>query len=272
MPTFLNIWYDLTLNLNRKAFMFVITGGGSGLGRALTLALVKRNKKVLIVGRREERLQKTAALSPLIDYLSADVSTELGLNQIVCALKNQNNLEGLINNAGTLDPIIPITQIEASQWHQTMKTNLDAALFLPQKLQTQLSNGRVLNVSSGVAHFAVPNWASYCVSKAALSMLTLCWQEESNDIAFASVMPGIVDTEMQELARENDQMDEAKRLFFQNLKTTGKLLACDTVAEFLVWLLLETTAEQFSAQEWDVYDTSHHSFWLKAPHSVPPLG
>ena len=248
--------------------MFVITGGGSGIGKSLALALAKRGKSVLIVGRREQLLQETAASSASIDYLSADITTKKGLDLIKNHLDSVSQLSALINNAGTLDPLVAVKDIQPEDWQAALNTNLSPALFLPQMLYDKLTNGRVLNIGSGAAYFAIKGWASYCVSKAALSMLTKCWQVESESISFTSVMPGIIDTQMQMIARSDLNPDYDRIGFYQRLKDCNRLVSPDTVAEFLTWLLLDVDAETYVSREWDIYDTKHHHNWLKAPHQV----
>jgi benzil reductase ((S)-benzoin forming) len=83
--------------------VFIVTGGGSGIGRALAHALAVRNKPVLIIGRREEFLIDTASFSPLISYLCADVSTDQGRKFILNHLNSVQLIDGLIHNAGTID-------------------------------------------------------------------------------------------------------------------------------------------------------------------------
>lgn len=247
--------------------MFVITGGGSGIGQALAHALSDKQETVLIIGRRESQLQETAAYSSYINYLCADVSSNEGLEHIKDSLKQTDKIKALINNAGLLEPIEAINKIDPQSWQRTISTNLNAPLFLPQKLEPQLQGGRVLNIGSGAAYFAVKGWAAYCVSKAALSMLTRCWQLESKSIAFASVMPGIIDTQMQALARTAKHMDSDQLDFYKRLKEHKRLIPPQTVAQFLVWLL-EIEPEIFINQEWDIYDSTHHADWLRPPHKV----
>lgn len=248
--------------------MFVITGGGSGIGQALALALSERGESVLIIGRREQPLRETAAQASLINYLSADVSSNEGLESIRHYLGTTPHIKALVNNAGLLEPIVGINDIQPDSWHRTLNTNLDAALFLPQKLHAQLLNGRVLNIGSGAAYFPIKGWTAYCVSKAALSMLTRCWQLESHSITFASVMPGIIDTEMQVMARNASHMDPEQINFYKRLKKHNRLISTETVAEFLTWLLLDVDPDTYVSQEWDIYDTAHHPSWLKSPHQV----
>ena len=251
--------------------MYVITGGGSGIGRALALALIKRDQPVLIIGRDEQRLRDTAALSPLIKFCCADVSTVAGRAIIVQNALQTGCILGLIHNAGTIYPILPLAQIDEPAWRACIATNVEAPLFLTQKLLPHLSQARVLHIGSGAAYFPIKGWTAYCSSKAALAMLTRCWQLEEPSLLLASVMPGIVDTPMQTVVRHAQAMDPEKQEFFCQLKKTGGLVSAETVGAFLAWLLVEVSPEQYAGQEWDIYDTQHHSLWLKPPHGVPAI-
>lgn len=248
--------------------MFVITGGGSGIGRSLALSLAKRGKEVLVIGRREHLVRETAALEARIQYLSADVATTEGLDKIKSHLSTVPQISALINNAGTLSPLDVLTHVTQEAWQNALDTNLNAALYLPQGLYKQLAQGRVLNIGSGAAYFAIKGWGAYCVSKAALSMLTKCWQIESESVSFASAMPGIIDTHMQEIARSNENPNHSGTNFYQRLKDHNRLVSPETVAEFLTWLLVDVDKNTYASKEWDIYDTSHHASWLKPPHQV----
>lgn len=247
--------------------MFVVTGGGSGIGKALAQALAIREKQVLIVGRNQHHLAETAASSPLINYLCADVSTQEGRQRIVAHLQPTAQLDGLIHSAGVIEPIVAVTAIDEAAWRDVMATNLDAPLFLSQQLKDKLDNARVLNIGSGAAYSPMIGWSAYCVSKAALAMLTRCWQLETT-IAIASVMPGIIDTNMQAQIRHANHMDEETQEFFKQLQHNKQLLNPATVAIFLCWLLLDIDKEHYVSREWDIYDSTHHQAWLVPPHRV----
>jgi len=251
--------------------VFIVTGGGSGIGQALAHALAVLDKDVLIVGRQEHSLKNTASYSSLIQYVSADVSTLDGRHQVYDALKDVKKIDALIHNAGVIDPIVPLSKISEDAFQRVMSINLEAPLFLTQLLQDKLIGGRVLHIGSGAAHFPVAGWGAYCVSKAALSMLTRCWQLESNQIAVASVMPGIIDTAMQAQIRAAGSMDADKVDFFKRLYHTKQLIQPETVARFLCWLLLDVDASHYVSKEWDIYDESHHAAWLRSPQVVPRL-
>jgi len=251
--------------------MYVITGGGTGIGRALAEALLARGKSVFLIGRRETPLQALAAWSPNVTYLVADVSTTAGRMLIQQALSTMPMIEGLIHNAGTIMPVGSLNHIDEAAFRQLMQTNVEAPLFLTQALQPQLRDGRILNIGSGAAYLPIAGWGPYCASKAALAMLCRCWQAEGL-LSMASVKPGIADTAL--LAEgyvTKEGMTSDQITFYENLKTQDRLLHPDTVGLFLCWLLLDVDLTTFSSKEWDIYDTSHHAQWLKAPHRVPSI-
>jgi benzil reductase ((S)-benzoin forming) len=250
--------------------LYVITGGGSGIGQALAVELASCDKDILIVGRDMARLEQTKALYPRrIDCVSLDLTHES--NQLIDSLQDENKIAGLIHNAAMIEPIAPLGEITMSQWKNHFSLNLDAPLSITQSLLKKLTNGRILMISSGAAHSAIPCWAAYCCSKAALHMLYQCFKAEYPDIGFASVMPGIVDTNMQTEIRASKLMKNDDSQFFSQLKLEQKLIAPKTVAKFLAWLLLDVDKNQYSKNEWDIYDTSHHQFWCSNGCSVPPL-
>lgn len=149
--------------------MFIITGGGSGIGKALALSLDKRGKNVLIIGRREQLLKETAAAATNIHYFCADVATPDGLAAIKTHLDSVSQITALINNAGTLNPLSLLKDIEPQEWQHALSTNLNAPLYLSQMLYTKLNQGRVLNIGSGAAYFAIKGWGGVLRFKSCLS-------------------------------------------------------------------------------------------------------
>lgn len=253
--------------------MFIITGGGTGIGRALAHELANRSQKTLIIGRHKEKLEETASYSNLIDICCADVTKQADLQIIFNKLQNIKNISGLIHNAGIIQPITKIDNIDINAWQQVLNTNLTTPLVFTQLLLKKLQHGRVLTIGSGAAYFPIVGWSAYCVSKAGLSMLMRCWQLEFKDsaTAFANVMPGIIDTDMQAFIRHAQYMDTEKIEFFNQLFINKKLISPETVAQFLCWLLLSISSTEYSAQEWDIYDSGHHQHWLKPPYFIAKL-
>lgn len=251
--------------------MFVITGGSSGIGAALAKSLASRQKKVLLIGRREALMQEIQKDFPAISYLVADLSLDSGQKKALEVLSELPCIEALIHNAGMIEPIAPLAEVKTEDWKKTLELNLNVALFLTQGLLKNLEGGRVLHIGSGAAYFPVAAWGAYCVSKAALAMLTQCWQLEQPKLSFAMVLPGIIDTPMQARIRESTKMQDEKQQFFTDLYKSQALISAETVACFLTWLLLDVEKEALCAQVWDIYDKTHHSFWLAPPYVVPPL-
>lgn len=251
--------------------MYIVTGGGRGLGRALAHALASRSEQVLILGRHEETLREAADFSPTITYFKMDVASERDRSRLYEHLAPVSTIKGLIHNAGIIEPLEVLKKISTSAWRATMMINVEAPLFLSQGLLKKLEGGRVLHIGSGAAYFPVAGWAAYCTSKAALSMLTKSWQLETQSPAFASVMPGIIDTEMVASIRRAQNISAEKRDYFNWLKQEKRLLTPETVAYFLCWLLLDINQETYVSKEWDIYDTSHHPHWLVEPHVVPDI-
>ncbi len=250
--------------------MFVITGGGTGIGRALALALAAKNYRVLIVGRREERLAEVASLAPeYIETISVDISVDADRAKLVKHIGDKP-LSALIHNAATLKPLKKLEHVSLEEWQQAQKTNIEAPLFLTKALFENLQGGRVLHLSTAMAHMASKSWGCYCATKSALYMLYEVFKKEETGIAFGSVMPGITDTNMQALIRDSHELSEEDTAFFMRLHDEGLLLTPQTVAAFLCYLLLEVADDEFSGSEWDIYDRSHHHHW-RADHIVPDI-
>ncbi|MGA1559505.1 MAG: SDR family NAD(P)-dependent oxidoreductase [bacterium] len=243
----------------------LITGGGTGIGRALAERFAAKGWRVTIVGRRLELLQQVARDYPdKISIISADVGRNQDRQKIVAEAKG--TLDLLVHNAAVLGPVGPILDQSPEDWKSHMATNVEGPLFLTQALLPNLvENSRVVNISSGAAHQGIPGWGMYCTSKAALFMLGQLLKDElaQRNIWFGSVRPGIVDTPMQAEIRalepENFPMVEQ----FRQYKATGALVTSELVAQYLEWLLLEVSGPQLGEREWDIRDAEWQSAWQK---------
>ncbi|MBK1674208.1 short-chain dehydrogenase [Ectothiorhodospira shaposhnikovii] len=249
----------------RKTGWAIVTGAGSGLGRALALDLVERGIQVLAVGRRQDALQETQnRAQAFIGTVSADIATETGRAAIVAAVESLQPLRYLIHNAAVLEPIGPLSDIKLAQWRLQQATNVEGPLFLTQALLPHLAaDARILHVSSGAAHRGLPGWGGYCTSKAGLFMLYQCLREELSPLGFhvGSVRPGVMDTPMQARIRESDESRFPGVERFRRLKAEGQLQPPERVADFLSWILLETGNRQFSEEEWDIDNEAQTRLW-----------
>lgn len=243
----------------------IVTGGGSGIGRAITLNLAASGYHVLIVGRRIQKLEQTKSTFPeKIDMLKADISDIDDRKKIVSYISD-NIIEFLVHNAAILGEITSLENMAVDEWKKVMAVNVDGPLFLTQALLSNMDNTRILHISSGAAHHAIKGWSAYCTTKAALYMIYQMQNKEYRDrgILTASLRPGIVDTEMQSLIRKADIKQNPHLKRFHDLYNNNELESCERVAKMVSWILTKTTDEQFIEKEFDIRDEDILHLWDK---------
>jgi benzil reductase ((S)-benzoin forming) len=234
----------------------IVTGGGSGIGRALAHELASTGRRVLIIGRGKEALEDAAAAYPdRIVPVAADLAMWEGQEAVRRAVESEMRVEYLVHNAAVLAPIGPLSDIEEDEWRYHFDVNLNGPLFLTRTLLPSMGPGsRILHISTGAAHNPVFGWGAYCTSKAAFRMLWRCLDLEFREkgIRVGSARPGVVDTPMQGQIREShaDRFPDVER--FRRLKAEGELLPPEKVAQWLLHLLLDTDDDAFAGKEWDV--------------------
>ncbi|OKK08467.1 ketoreductase [Streptomyces sp. CB03234] len=183
----------------------IVTGAGTGIGRATARAFAARGAHVLAVGRRPEPLAETARAHPDgIRPLAADVTEEGAAEHIVgAALDTYGRLDVLVNNAAVVGSCRLGTHTRASMAPQ-LDTNLVAPVLLTQAalpaLERQAAHGVVVNVTTSVGQWAWPGNAVYAATKTALELLTRSWAVElaPRGIRVVAVAPGAVETPMGE--------------------------------------------------------------------------
>jgi len=234
----------------------IITGGGTGIGRAIATYMADNNQKILIVGRREEPLQKTAQHNPeLISYVSADVGNADGRRKISAAAGDET-VKYLVHNAAILGDVKPLMDYSEEEWETIVRINLTAPLFLSRELLPKMDHSRILHISSGAAHHAIKSWAGYCVTKAGLHMLYRLFNEEVDPAKAicGSLRPGIVDTPMQGEIRSADLKQHPHLQKFHDLYKADDLVDPVEVAQFVLWALTEADVKTFTEKELDIRD------------------
>ncbi len=163
----------------------IVTGAGSGIGRAVALALLNEGYAVALVGRRTEALAETAALAaassstvPRTLLCPADVGDSAAVRALfdrtVAAF---GRVDVLFNNAGIGAPPLPLDQLTDDQWRRVVDVNLTGAFwcvreaFRVMKAQSP-RGGRIINNGSISAHVPRPNSAPYTATKHAVEGLT----------------------------------------------------------------------------------------------------
>ena len=160
----------------------VVTGAGSGIGRACALALLDAGWRVALVGRRAEALEETREQAGGARSRALAVPTDVTSESQVKALFDDIRLEFgrldlLFNNAGMGGPPVAFDQISFEQWRQVAAVNLDGAFlcareaFALMRSQTPMG-GRIINNGSIPAHAPRPNSAPYTATKHAITGLT----------------------------------------------------------------------------------------------------
>jgi NAD(P)-dependent dehydrogenase (short-subunit alcohol dehydrogenase family) len=157
----------------------LITGGGSGIGRACAVALVDAGFSVVVSGRKRESLEETGALA---DGNTAAVVCDVGDPDAVAALfaevdRRFGRLDLLFNNAGVTAPAVPLEDLTVNQWRAVIDTCLTGAFLCTQqafrimKRQTP-RGGRIINNGSISASVPRPHSAPYTAAKHAITGLT----------------------------------------------------------------------------------------------------
>ncbi len=184
----------------------VVTGAGSGIGRAAALALADAGFVVVLAGRRREQLEGTAALAPPGRALPipVDVSDPDSVDALfTSAARTYGRIDVLFNNAGTNAPPVPFEELTRAQWSDVVAVNLSGAFFCAQAAFKQMKaqtpqGGRIINNGSISAHAPRPNSAPYTSTKHAITGLTksISLDGRKYDIACGQIDIGNALTEM----------------------------------------------------------------------------
>ncbi|KAJ1727216.1 hypothetical protein LPJ61_004692 [Coemansia biformis] len=242
----------------------IVTGASKGLGREITLELLRRRVSVIAVARSADNLEAmrndalTAACGRA-QYIPcpADITTEQGLWRVeACLAQSGFVLITLINNAGTLEPVAPIAGSSLENWRKHFDLNMFAPVELSRRLlpTLRITKGRIINISSGAASHPYYGWAAYCASKAALDMLTMSLGTEEPEVVTLAIRPGVIDTDMQKFIREKgkDTMRPNEYERFAKLHEDGKLLDPSIPAYIIARVALEASRDMSGkTYSWD---------------------
>ena len=186
----------------------LVTGAGSGIGRAVALALLGDGWRVALAGRRAQALEDTVAAAGADGPRALAVPTDVGDEASVQALFGQirrafGRLDLLFNNAGMGGPPVPFDQLTFAQWNEVVSVNLNGAFLCAREAFALMKDqsprgGRIINNGSISAHTPRPNSAPYTATKHAITGLTksLSLDGRAHDIACGQIDIGNAATEM----------------------------------------------------------------------------
>lgn len=183
----------------------VVTGAGSGMGRELTLQMVQRGARVAAVDLDEESLEQTKSIATKnVENFVLNVTDQQAIKALPeKVIASFGQVDGLVNNAGIIQPFVKISELTREQAEKVMDVNFWGVFdltkaFLPEL--TKRPEAQIMNISSMGAYAPVPGQSVYGASKAAVKLFTEGLRSELMDtnVGVTVVFPGSVATNIAE--------------------------------------------------------------------------
>ena len=237
--------------MTTNASVAVITGGTSGIGRAVANKLAQLGMHVLVVGRNLERGEKTVAeirsAGGQADFISADLRDAASARDVAKRAVELGNghVDILINNAG-IYPFGPTHEMTEELFNRVYSINVKAPYFLVAELAPQMAErgkGAIVNLSTMAADYGAPGMSLYGSSKAAINLLTKTWAAEygPSGVRVNAVSAGPTRTE------GTDRMGEGlEQLAAQ--APAGRPATADEIAEAVVFLATDRSSFIYGAK------------------------
>lgn len=196
--------------MNEVKKVALVTGAGSGIGRAIALRLMEDGFVVVLVGRRRVALEETAACAPSLSdqtmVFPADISKAAEVEAIFEAVRTKyGRLDLLFNNAGIFTPSASIEDVTLENWQAAVDINLTGAFLCTREAFRLMKNqtprgGRIINNGSISAHVPRPQSVTYTATKHAITGLTKATSLDGRkyDIACGQIDIGNASTDMTE--------------------------------------------------------------------------
>lgn len=197
----------------------LVTGAGSGIGRAVALALAVEGADVVVAGRRQEPLEETVRLIEEAGgkalAVTADVSRAADVQAVVdAAVERFGSLDVAVNNAGVFRGGQPLAELPEAHWHEQLAINVTGVALALQaqvrQMRTQPSGGAIVNIASVAGIAPSPFIAAYGVSKAAMINLTAQLAHEfAPKVRVNAIAPAVVKTKFAQALYEGREAEAA---------------------------------------------------------------
>jgi len=224
----------------------LVTGGGSGIGRATALAFAAEGATVVVAGRSAETLAQTVKEIETGSAVQVDVTRGDDVRRLIATVvERHGRLDIAFNNAGILGPNAPVGDLDDDDFAAVVDTNLTGTwLCMKHEIAHMRAHGGgvIVNMASNIgAHRRRPGLGAYAASKAAVAALTrtAAMEHIADGIRINAVSPGATDTEMSRRPGESDA-DRAARL--GATIPLGRVGRTTEIANGVLWLASDEAA------------------------------
>ena len=233
-------------NAQSAAPTALVTGGGTGIGRATAVALAEAGMDVLVTGRRPEPIAATAALHDNVRYVVADVASEADVDAAVLAVvERSGRLDVVVNNAGMMRPG-RLDEFDRVAMEQMWATNVVGPTLVTKAALPHLrdARGAVVNVSSTFGAKPAPEIGHYGATKAALEQLSRSWALEvaGDGVRVNVVAPGPTESDALAASGMSKSAIEQVQEFERSRVPLGRRGEPEEVAAMIVALCDRTAA------------------------------
>jgi len=232
--------------------VILITGGSRGIGAATAILAAQRGYDVAFTYQSNakaanEIAEKIRATGRKVLMLQADVSVEADVLSVFKQVDAQlGRLDALVNNAGILEKIMRLEEMDAARWQRVLGVNVIGSFLCAKEAVLRMSTrhggkgGGIVNVSSVAARIGSPNeFVDYAAAKGAVDAMTMGLAKEvaTENIRVNAVRPGLIYTEIHASAGEPGRVDRAKEGV--PMKRGG---TAEEIADAILWLLSDQSS------------------------------